>query len=173
MGTTFKVRNLINEDILDVMSLQKQVYTKDLQEDNRVFIQILNVFPEGVSGVFYGDTLAGYLFSHPYILNQIKPLNSSLYFTGNENCLYLHDMAILPNYQGKGLTKLLFQRFLLTSTKNDFEMQCLVAVQNSFNFWGNFGFKRVFEVNDLGYSNGIYMQKVSRQLLCEKSKIFQ
>lgn len=162
MGTTFKVRNLNNEDILDVMSLQKRVYTNDLQEDITVFIEILNVFPEGVFGVFDGDNLAGYLFSHPYLLNQVKPLNSKLYLTGEENCLYLHDMAISPDYQGKGLTKQLFERFLLTAEKNGFEIQCLVAVQNSAEFWGKFGFKRISDVNNSGYSNGIYMQRTSK-----------
>lgn len=159
MGTTFKVRNLNNEDILGVMSLQKRVYTNDLQEDITVFIEILNVFPEGVFGVFDGDNLAGYLFSHPYLLNQVKPLNCKLYLTGEENCLYLHDMAISPDYQGKGLTKQLFERFLFTSDKNGFESQCLVAVQNSAEFWGKFGFKRISDVNNSGYSNGIYMQR--------------
>jgi GNAT superfamily N-acetyltransferase len=141
MRTTFKVRNLNNEDLLGLMNLQKQVYSKDLQEEITVFIQILNVFPEGVFGVFERDKLAGYLFSHPYLLNQVKPLNSQLYLTNEENCLYLHDMAISPDYRGKGLTKQLFERFLLTSEKNGFEKQCLVAVQNSAEFWGKFGFK--------------------------------
>jgi hypothetical protein len=161
MGTTFKVRNLTNDDILEVMSLQRQVYTKNLQEDITVFIQILNVFPSGVFGVFEGDNLAGYLFSHPYLLNQIKPLNSQLYLTGKENCFYLHDMAISPYYQGKGLTKQLFERFLLTAKNNVFEIQCLVAVQNSADFWGKFGFKRITDVNDSLYSGGIYMQRTS------------
>jgi len=163
MGTTFKVRNLNNEDILGVMSLQKQVYTKDLQEDITVFIQILNVFPEGVFGVFEGDNLAGYLFSFPYVLNQVKPLNSQLYLTGEENCLYLHDMAISPDYQGKGLTKQLFERYILTAEENGFKIQCLVAVQNSAEFWGKFGFKRISDVNNSGYSNGIYMKRTSNQ----------
>ncbi len=158
MRTTFKIRNLNNEDLLGVMNLQKQVYSKDLQEEITVFIQILNVFPEGVFGVFERDKLAGYLFSHPYLLNQSKPLNSQLFLTGTENCLYLHDMAISPNYQGKGLTKQLFERFLLTAKNNGFETQCLVAVQNSAIFWGKFGFKRMDDVNTSGYSNGIYMQ---------------
>lgn len=157
MGTTFKVRNLNNEDILGVMSLHKRVYTNDLQEDITIFIAILNVFPEGVFGVFDGDNLSGYFFSHPYLLNQVKPLNSKLYLTGEENCLYLHEMAISPDYRGMGLTKQLFERFLFTSEKNGFESQCLVAVQNSAEFWEKFGFKRISDVNNSGYSNGIYM----------------
>lgn len=161
MSTTFKVRNLNNEDLLDIMNLQKRVYSKDLQERIDVFIQILNIFPEGVLGVFEDDNLAGYLFSHPYLLNHIKPLNSQLYLTGEENCLYLHDMVISHVYQGKGLTKQLFERFLFTAENNDFNIQCLVAVQNSAEFWGKFGFKRISNVNDSGYSNGIYMQRIS------------
>lgn len=160
MGATFKVRNLNNEDILGVMSLQKQVYTKDLQEDITFFIQILNVFPEGVFGVFEGDNLAGYLFSHPYLLNQVKPLNSQLYLTGEENCLYLHDMAISPDYQGKGLTKQLFERFLLTAKNNAFEVQCLVAVQNSYQFWNKLGFVNIKTVNEDGYHDAVYCKRI-------------
>jgi predicted acetyltransferase len=159
MGTNFIVQNLTNENILEVITLQKRAYTKDLQEDSNVFIQILNVFPEGVLGIFERDKLAGYLFSHPYLLNHIKPLNSQLYLTGEENCLYLHDMVISPDYQGKGLTKQLFERFLFTAENNDFNIQCLVAVQNSAEFWGKFGFKEVHVVNQLGYSSALYMKR--------------
>ncbi|HRY31649.1 MAG TPA: GNAT family N-acetyltransferase [Bacteroidales bacterium] len=164
METTFKVRNLNNDDISNVMNIQKQDYSNDLQEDRNVFIQILNVFSEGVFGVFDGDNLAGYLFSHPYLLNQVKPLNSQLYLTGEENCLYLHDMAISPDYRGMGLAKRLFERFLFTSEKIGFESQRLVAVQNSAEFWGRFGFRQNDFVNASGYANGYYMQRLNANL---------
>lgn len=74
---------------------------------------------------------------------------------------HVTSMAISPDYKGKGLTKQLFERFRLTSAKNGFEMQCLVAVQNSAEFWGKLGFERIFEVIDSGYLNEFYMKRTS------------
>ncbi len=44
--------------------------------------------------------------------------------------------------------------------RGGFEVQCLVAVQNSQEFWGKYGFKTVRTIESYGESPAHYMKRI-------------
>jgi len=120
---------------------------------------MIAVYPQGCLGVSVGGMLAGYVFFHPYRDDAVKPLNLSLVLNGTENCMYLHDIAVHHRYRGMGLARMLMERIDHETRSGGFEIQCLVAVQNSQDFWRKFGFKIVRMAEGYGESLVYYMKR--------------
>lgn len=142
-----------------VMLLQQQSFNSNYMERQEVFQNIMDSYPDGAWGIFCGKELIGYIFFHPYYENVIKPLNSCVKLDGNEDCMYLHEMNISPKHRRMGFPKILFKKFDELTKASNYNIQCLVAVQDSAEYWRKFGFKRIRGFNDSGYTNGVYMQR--------------
>ena len=137
----YLVRQIVKEDLKQLLELQRVCYVKNYWEDQSVFEKMLLVFPEGAFLILDKDKLIGYIFFHPYTFGKIKSLNNSLMLLGDENCLYIHDLCIHPNYRGLGLTKLFLDLFNQKTHFYKYNYQALVAVQGSEKFWRKFGFQ--------------------------------
>ena len=120
---------------------------------------MIAVYPQGCLGVSVGGMLAAYVFFHPYRDDVVKPLDLSLVLDGAEDCMYLHDIAVHHRYRGMGLARMLMERIDHETRSGGFEIQCLVAVQNSQDFWRKFGFKIVRMVGGYGESLVYYMKR--------------
>ena len=72
--------------------------------------------------------------------------------------MYLHDIAVHPRYRGMGLTRMLMERVDHETRREGFGVQCLVAVQNSQEFWRKHGFKIVRMIKSYGESPA-YMKR--------------
>jgi ribosomal protein S18 acetylase RimI-like enzyme len=118
------------------------------------------VYPQGCWGIKNEGVLEGYIFFHPYYEGMIKPLDHILILNGSENCMYLHDIAIKPLYRGLQHSKKLLEKFNMETTRQGFTIQCLVAVQNSHDFWMKYGFNTVREIENYGEGPAFFMKKV-------------
>ena len=124
------------DDLNRILEIQRNCYRDNFIEKRKTFEEMINAYCDGCIGIRVDGFLAGYLFFHLYKDNKKpKPLNYSLEITGEENCMYLHDMAIHSEYRGMGLTSLLMEVFNERTIENNFKLQCLVAVQSSESFW--------------------------------------
>lgn len=154
-----EIRNLYFTDIDKIVNIQYSCYSLDYHEPKEVFLEIMKAFPEGATGAFINGDLAGYIFFHPFSKNKVKPLHFLLSLSGYEDCMYLHDIAILHNYRSLGISEMLLAKFNAETEKHNMDTQTLVGVQNSMNFWMKKGFVVVRPVNDSGYTDAYFMMK--------------
>lgn len=140
------IKNLTLKEVERVLEIQKACYHKDYWESKEKFESILRLYPSGCYGLWC-EKLAGYLFSHPWRIGEYVPLDSPIKkLPENADCLYVHDIAILPEFRGEGAGRVLFSRVLDAARR--FRAIELVAVQHSENFWKKLGFR---EVKDITY----------------------
>jgi ribosomal protein S18 acetylase RimI-like enzyme len=149
---------ITSEKIEEVTKIQKLCYIKLYWESGETFTGMVDVYPKGCIGLYVNDLLSGYVFFHPYQEDRVKPLNHVFKLDGTEDCVYLHDLAIIPNYRGLGLSRILMDLVDLETCNIGFVTQCLVAVQGSHIFWQKYGFKKIKEVENYGL-HAYYMKR--------------
>jgi GNAT superfamily N-acetyltransferase len=142
-----------------MMDIQKICFQEIYRESVFVYDTLVKVFPDGAWGAFYNDKMIGYLFFHPYKNKTVKPLDSGLVLTGEENCMYLHEIAILPQYRARGVPGRLINEFDNVSARYRMNYQSLVSVQDSMGFWKKKGFEVIRKIDESGYVNGVLMSK--------------
>jgi ribosomal protein S18 acetylase RimI-like enzyme len=150
---------LTKKHLSDVKNVNNICFQDAYQEDISVYNAIIEVFPEGAYGAFCDNELVGYIFFHPYKYPAVKPLNSLLALSGDENCMYLHEIAVLPEYRAQHIPTRLLSAFDHVSQSHNLTLQSLVSVQNSIGFWEKKGFAVVREVNEGGYKDSYLMDK--------------
>ena len=153
-------------EIEEATKIQKLCYNKLYWEGAETFARMVDVYPKGCIGLYVNDLLSGYVFFHPYQEDRVKPLNHVFRLNGAEDCVYLHDLAIHPNYRRLGLSRILMDLVDLETCNIGFVIQCLVAVQGSHSFWQKFGFKNIKEVENYGL-NAYYMK---RRIQCTRNQ---
>jgi ribosomal protein S18 acetylase RimI-like enzyme len=142
-----------------VQKIQKNSYKDEYLEKSHTFTRMITIYPQGCLGVSVENNFAAYIFFHPYHENEVKPLNFTLVLSEKEDCMYLHDLAVHRDYRGMGLTGILMERFDKETLLEGFHVQCLVAVQNSQEFWRKYGFKTEFIIENYGDTQAYYMKK--------------
>jgi ribosomal protein S18 acetylase RimI-like enzyme len=147
------------DEIGSVLDIQRICYGEGYLEDSQTFSRMIDVYPQGCLGVSVGGVLVGYVFFHPFHDNAVKPLDLSLVLDGTEDCMYLHDIAVHHRYRGMGLARMLMERVDRETRRDGFKAQCLVAVQNSQEFWEKYGFKTVRTSESYGGSPAHYMKR--------------
>ena len=153
------INRITLEDIPFVLEIQRDCYGEEYIEGSRTFTRMITVYPQGCLGVSVGGILVAYVFFHPYHEDVVKPLDLSLVLNGTEDCMYLHDIAVHHRYRGMSYTRMLMERVDDETRRGGFEVQCLVAVQNSQVFWRKHGFKMVRMIESYGESPARYMKR--------------
>ncbi|HLP79511.1 MAG TPA: GNAT family N-acetyltransferase [Acidobacteriota bacterium] len=153
-----QIRQLSNEHIERILAIQSECYPPELLEHDNTFRTMMQIYPTGCNGIFTDD-LAGYLFFHPFTDGKIKPLDTQLHLAGDENCMYIHDLAIRPSMQSKGYSTALLADCERITKENNFKTQALVAVQHSHSFWQKKGFVTVSEIDYHGLP-AKYMRRI-------------
>ena len=154
------INRITSEEIPTALEIQRDCYGDGYIEDSRTFTRMIAAYPQGCLGATVGGILAAYVFFHPYRENVVKPLDHALVLNGGEDCLYLHDIAVHHRHRGMGITRMLMERVDHETRRGGFEVQCLVAVQNSHEFWSKYGFKTVRTIKSYGESPAIYMKRI-------------
>ena len=128
----------------DVASLAKVADTihPSLPERDEVFAERIELFPKGcLALVEEGSTeLCGYAISFPIRHRQPPACDTLLSeLAPDADSYYIHDVAILPKYQGSGLARECISRLLDVAKK--FQVTGLVSVYGTAQFWSKFGFQ--------------------------------
>ena len=102
----------------------------------------LALFPEGCLLAEAGEGRAiGYAVSHPGLLGRPPALASLLgRLPERADCLYLHDVALLPAARGTGLGGDLVARLHGLARRRGFRYLALTAVNGSVPYWRRHGF---------------------------------
>ena len=148
-----EIRLITRAELPQVLRIQKESYPLPLIESEDSFARKVTLFPEGCLGGFEGQRLVAYLFTHPWISGAIVTLNDGMTGAPHEaNCLYIHDLAVLRPWRGRGVAHALLKRAAQVARSREYETIALVAVNETESFWERYGLRRRFT---LTYAHGI------------------
>jgi len=111
-------------------------------ERPEVFADRLALFPAGCLWAEADDgSPLGYCLSHPGRLGQVPPLDTVLgRLPPDPDCLYLHDLALLPAARGRGLGAAATGMLAGVAGRAGLGFLALTAIGSSPAFWGRQGF---------------------------------
>lgn len=110
-------------------------------ESPEVPAERLALYPAGCLVAERDGQLLGYAVSHPALLGRPPALDSLLgRLPERPDCLYLHDIALLPAARGLGLGAALVARLLRLAKAQGLPLLALTAVNNSAGYWQRQGF---------------------------------
>lgn len=145
-------KNMTTGDLAHVLAIADVVHT-DYPESPSVYEERLALFPQGCwVAVHRDDTHAlpvGYAITHPGIIGMPPALDKLL---GNlsvqADCLYLHDVAILPAGRASGLGSAIVNLAHSVAVRQSLQKMALIAVNQSARYWQRQGFLPYEAVSD-------------------------
>jgi GNAT superfamily N-acetyltransferase len=155
-----ELRNITDSDLDEVMRVQWSVYRPELQEPRQAFARKLELFPRGALGCYDGGRLIGYLFCIPWVLGSPVPFgDETTALPRSPECLYIHDLGVVPERRGKGVGRALACRALKLGRSLGFKAYALTAVQGSEAFWQRWGFTELGRMEYCAGIPAVYMVK--------------
>jgi len=131
------------EDLPRVSSVAELVHP-NLPERPEVFEEKFRLFPAGCFALEANRALVGYAISHPWRLHDIPPLDAFLGTPpASPDCLYLHDVAVLPAARGHGAAAGLLERLREVARGQGVHAIALTSVSDTERFWNRLGFEAV------------------------------
>ena len=135
------VRPLHAEDLDTVLDIQAACYTGVLPESRQAFAAKLAASPTTSFLALDGNIRLGYLVSVPIARGEPPALDAPRFsLPERADCLYLHDLAVVPHARGSGAASALIDTFLRQAHHHGFSQASLIAVQNSIRYWEKHGF---------------------------------
>lgn len=111
-------------------------------EDPAVFANRLALFPDGCRMAGDGGQVLGYCIAHPGVIGQPPALDCVLdALPAGADCLYIHDVALLPEARGRKLGIALARLMEDVARAHGFDRIGLTAVNKSDGFWGSLGYE--------------------------------
>lgn len=143
-------RPLTQADLPDVARIAGVVHP-ELPERREVFEEKLRLFPTGCFAFETAGGVAGYALAHPWTLDDIPPLDSFLKrLPSAPDCLYLHDVALLPAARGAGAAAALLTTLTRIASDRNLPALALVSVYGTARLWGRLGFEETTPTKKLG-----------------------
>ncbi|MDF1586785.1 GNAT family N-acetyltransferase [Marinimicrococcus flavescens] len=134
-------RAMRTEDLAAVEQIALIVHP-DYPEDIAIPRERLALFPQGCRVARdEAGAIIGYAVAHPGLLGAPPPLDSLLgALPAAPDCLYLHDVALLPAARGAGLGAALVAELHEVAAGHRLPLLALVAVGNAAPYWQRQGF---------------------------------
>lgn len=151
-------RSLRHTDLPALAELADRIHP-DHPESPEALASHLRLFP---AGCFFAEGGLGYCLSHPGIVGAPPALDTILTaLPERPDCLYLHDLALLPAARGQRLGEAMVARLAEVARAHDLDRIALTAVSKSWGFWEHQGFERRACAALAGYGPAaVYMVKV-------------
>ncbi len=139
------LRPMREADADGVLAVQRAAYPPSHHESWAVLGRKLALWPTGCWVLCDArDAIAAYLFSHPGHAHAPPPLHGLIEALPEAPDAYaVHDLALHPAAQGRGLSSRLWQQALACAEAAGLPTLSLVAVQGSAGFWARLGFAPV------------------------------
>ncbi|WP_416357953.1 GNAT family N-acetyltransferase [Aureimonas phyllosphaerae] len=135
-------RGMVPSDTAAVVALADRVHPT-FHEDEAVFRDRLSLFPDGSLVLAApGGGLAAYAIAYPVRRFAPPPLDTVLgRLPEGADALYIHDVAVAPEWRGRGLAEPAIARLLALA--EPFGAAVLVSVYGTPPFWARHGFRPV------------------------------
>ncbi|MCK1717806.1 GNAT family N-acetyltransferase [Bradyrhizobium sp. 141] len=120
-----------------------------LPERPEVFAEKMRLYPDGCRVLVTDDAIAGYGFSHPWKQHRIPPLDAFIaQLPDDADCLYVHDVAVLPDFRG-GVLRAYIADIEQLARASGIATLALVSVYATRPLWQRLGFRPVTTEADL------------------------
>jgi ribosomal protein S18 acetylase RimI-like enzyme len=134
-----------SEDLDSINNVADSIHL-DLPERPEVFAEKFNLSPRGCYVLKQDGATLGYGLSHPWMLNDIPPLDTFLRrLPATPGCLYVHDVAILPRVRSHGSAGKYIDLMAELAKAIGISSLALVSVYGTDTLWARYGFKVVFD----------------------------
>jgi GNAT superfamily N-acetyltransferase len=146
MIMSFEVRPLKESDLEQLLIVQRAAYGDIYIETKEIFLTKLLVSNPTCLGGFIDGRMAGYCIGFNWQSGLPVPLHSDIReITHTENAYYIHDIAIHPEFEGKGLARTFMEQSIEIARSRGFKSIELTAVQSAATYWERFGYKPMAE----------------------------
>ena len=185
-------RNAKPEDIPSIMEIEHASFSSVICEKQEVFIERINIFPEGFRVMLYEGKPIGYICTEiwkkqrPYSDNMFK-LGHSIAkqhsISGDE--IYISSMGILPAWRSQGIGKLMFNKYIKYAEKTFVDVNSIILIVsekwlNARRIYKSEGFKEVHLIRNFfrygfdksDFEDGIVMRKkrIKRDIITIQKK---
>lgn len=134
-------RALTVADVGAVLRIQAQCYGAGYVESAEVFTRRLRAAHHCSWGVQSSDGVVAYLAAYWSLPGKVTPLQGDFAVQEDASVLYLHDMAVQPDYVGRGIAKQLLGHAIALAEQRGMQRAALVAVQGAHGYWARQGFR--------------------------------
>lgn len=129
-------------DLAAISAIAARIHP-DLPERSEVLAEKMRLYPDGCRVLDAGNEIAGYGLAHPWMQQQIPPLDDFLgRLPDAANCLYVHDVAVLPDYRG-GVARAYVREIEQLARSSGLARLALVSVYGTRALWEHLGFHSV------------------------------
>ncbi|RYF98211.1 MAG: GNAT family N-acetyltransferase [Chitinophagaceae bacterium] len=140
MSGHINIRFMTRADLKTVLDIQSLAYSGYFLESEHVITQRFLVSPQTAWIAEVNNIPCAYLIGYWSTFGKINQLDEHFVPAGKPDCLYLHDLAIAPAAQGRGIGKHLIEAAIDLTDGNACKYIALISVQNSKSFWEQFDF---------------------------------
>lgn len=140
MSSSITIRQAGQKDIAVIHQIQCKAFEPRWHEPVSIFDGMLQAYPEGCFLIEKDSKPAGYLFCHPAEEGRKDYEQAGWELTGQETCLYIHDLCVDPDFQGQGIARQAFEFVEGFSLSKGFRKLIGVAVGDVGPFWEKQGF---------------------------------
>jgi GNAT superfamily N-acetyltransferase len=157
-------RLMTADDPATVSKIAAEVHV-DYPEDDAVFAERLALFAEGCRIAELNDRAVGYALFHPGVLGRPPRLNTLLgELPPQADCLYLHDVALLPAARGHGFGLELLNIADDVARRRGLPLLALTATPQAAAFWLNRGFRKTAAEQEVLACYGPDMRYMTRSV---------
>ena len=129
------------DDLAGVKAISDIVH-RGLPERTEVLAEKRMLFPQGAFVLEQGGALSGYALAHPFTQGALPALDTLLgALPASADCLYLHDITILPASRGQGFSRALVDMLCAVARRCGLRALALTSVYGTENFWASCGFE--------------------------------
>jgi GNAT superfamily N-acetyltransferase len=133
-------RTMRQEDLAQACAIADEVHPAH-PEDPEVFAERLALYPQGCIALDAGGRVMGYALAHPWLRAAPPALNARLAtLPARADCLYVHDIAILPAARRRGAARAALQELDALAGREGLPLLALVAIPGTRAFWRGQGF---------------------------------
>ena len=142
MVSDLEIRSMAERDLDAVLAIQSSCYTEVAPETlhsirAKLVASSTTCFVAVASGEVVGYLIAlPWEFANPPVLNLER-----CELPQRPDCLYLHDLAVVPKARGLGVGVKLVETFFKVLERLRLPRAALIAVQGSSAYWERFGFQ--------------------------------
>ncbi|MFO1169289.1 MAG: GNAT family N-acetyltransferase [Rhodoblastus sp.] len=127
-------------DIAAVKQISDAVH-RGLPERIEILDEKRALFPHGAFVLHKDGAPVGYALAHPWRLGALPALDAFLCTLPTDaDCLYLHDIAILPSSRGGSAARAMVDTLAAVARENGLGALALTSVYGTDKFWARCGF---------------------------------
>lgn len=137
-----RIRTITQQDLPEIDGVQRLGFPESMHEDMELFGRILDQDHSIGYALYSDDQISG------YILGYSTDKSRTDFQAGPEVCadpdmMYLHDLCVHPDFQGRGVGGQLFAAFKRQAKDSVYAGMIAMAIEGRLSHWEGLGFEAI------------------------------